>query len=95
MVLIRLDGRSYFVKKLAKIQSATRAAARPQVSFSIKSTDLAAPNIWLALAPPNVLSIPPPFGFWIKIMRASSMQIKIARITSVMNMINILIEFLF
>jgi hypothetical protein len=39
----------YLVKKLAKMQSANNAAANPHVSFSIKSTDLAAPNIWLAL----------------------------------------------
>ena len=40
--------------------------ARPQVSFSMKSVDLAAPNIWLAPWPPKVESMPPPLGFWIK-----------------------------
>ena len=40
----------YFAKKLAIIQRAKRVAASPQVSFSMKSTERAAPNIWLALA---------------------------------------------
>jgi hypothetical protein len=35
----------YFVKKLANMHKANKATARPQVSFSIKSTERAAPNI--------------------------------------------------
>lgn len=68
-------GTSYLTKKLAKMQRLNKAAARPQVSFSIKSTDLAAPNIWLALWPPKVLSTPPPFGFWIRMTAIRRMQI--------------------
>jgi len=36
---------AYFAKKLAKTHNANKADVSPQVSFSIKSTDLAAPNI--------------------------------------------------
>jgi hypothetical protein len=66
----------YLTKKLAKMQSANKVAASPHVSFSMKSTDLAAPNIWLALAPPKVLSTPPPFGFWISMTAIRRTQIK-------------------
>ena len=48
--------------------------AKPQVTFSIKSADLAAPNIWLAPWPPNVESTPPPLGFWISITTVSNTQ---------------------
>lgn len=52
-----------------------------QVAFSTKSAERVAPNIWLA-EPPIEASMPPPFGFWIKIeaiKSALTMEIRTTR----------------
>lgn len=54
-----------------RILSAISDIASIHVSLSIKSTDLAAPSIWLAPNPPKVLSSPPPLGFCISITKIS------------------------
>lgn len=64
-----------------------------QVPFSRKSPVRCTPITLLDPAKPD--ERPPPLGFWIKIIRANSIQTIIARITRVMNMIKILINFFF
>ena len=56
-----------FTTIAVKTHKMNKVAASPQVTFSTKSVDLWLQNIWLAAEPPNVESIPPPLGFWIKI----------------------------
>lgn len=64
--------------KAMRMQSTKSAPPSHQVAFSTKSAERVAPNIWLA-EPPIDASMPPPFGFWIKIEPIKSALTRVIR----------------